>query len=222
MRLTDEQRDTALRYLNDHQRNRYERRPTAAQKDAYLAGRYYLFQLLSAYCKTEASELTLAYTRLNKPYLNPNPFNITFNFTDSNSTEESIGIYAFTRTVDIGVDIESKHRRGNFTSIAQRKFSAQEQLHVIDPEGNVDAERFLSLWTRKEAYGKAIGVGVNYKMSTLDLLSPGHHTFSFRGLINNDHYYLHQFMVGEDHIGCTAYLSPDPAKGPLKLSAFSD
>ncbi len=220
MRLTDEQRDTALRYLNDHQRSRYERRPTAAQKDAYLAGRYYLFELLSAYCGTRASELTLAYSRLNKPYLRPNPFNITFNFTDSNSPTESIGIYAFTRTVNIGVDIESRHRRGNFTSIARRKFSAQEQLHVTDSQGNVDAERFLALWTRKEAYGKATGVGVNYKMNTLDLLSPGQHTFSFKGLSNDDHYYLHQFMVGEDHIGCTAYASPEPSRGPLKISAF--
>ena len=200
--LTSEQSQAALNWLNDHQRSKYERRPSEAHQQVYLAGRYFLLKLLSSYCGCHESEVSLAYSRLNKPFLQPNPENLAFNFTDSHSEAGKIGIFAFYMGEAIGVDIESRHRRGNFDAIARRKLSNRERAIVTAQDGkigssNVDAEKFLALWTRKEAYGKATGQGVNYRMNQLDLASPDTHQMSFKGLDGDIEYQLHQPMIGK-------------------------
>lgn len=215
--LTKEQSKQAILWLNDHQRDRYERRASEALKQSYLAARFYLLTLLSAYCGLPTAQISLTYSRLNKPSLKPNPQGVTFNFTDSHGGATSTGIFAFSRAPTIGVDIESRLRRSNFDAVARRKFSRREQALVSTHAGAVDAERFLALWTRKEAYGKATGQGVNYRMSELDLASPETHSLSFTGLDQGNRYQLNQFLVGDEHIACVVYA----AGRPLKLRPFS-
>lgn len=203
--LNPNQTEQALSWLNARQRDKYQRRSTPDMQHAYLAGRYYLFALLSAYCGVSVTEIALDYSRLGKPFLSPNPQNLSFNFTDSTSPSGNLGLYAFGRTSEVGVDIESRHRRSNFSLVAQRKFAPQEQDMVGLKKGRADPETFLALWTRKEAYGKAIGQGVNFKMSALNLASPGEHSLCFTGLADEQRYQLQQFTVGADHIACVVY-----------------
>lgn len=211
LQLQDEQVAIAKSLLNAHQVDRYQRRIKTGGEQAYLAGRYYLMQLLSAYTDVAANQVQLQYTRLNKPYLQDNPNGIAFNFTDSQTDHGSVGLYAFYRGDNIGVDIESLYRRSNFEPIANRKFTPREQALVKSTE-QFDAQKFLALWTRKEAYGKATGQGVNYKMNKLDLASPEHHSLSFdaEGVKAGaeqrvSRFQLSQFMVDDQHIGCTVY-----------------
>ncbi|MBX2847885.1 MAG: 4'-phosphopantetheinyl transferase superfamily protein [Acidiferrobacterales bacterium] len=178
--LDSAQQETALTLLSDIQRDRYQRRKTPERKLSYLAGRYYLLKLLSQYTAVPANEILLSYSRLNKPYLTSQHHNIEFNFTDTNiqienedglTTSRSYGLYAFCKNFAIGVDIESLDRSANFAAISDDRFSDSEQKFVTEKNGEVNKQRCLAIWTRKEAFGKALGMGINFKMNALDLSS---------------------------------------------------
>ncbi|KAD4981895.1 hypothetical protein E3N88_18566 [Mikania micrantha] len=62
----------------------------------------------------------------------------------------------------IGIDVEEKQRtmKSNILSFAKRYFSCEEVevlSAILDPE--VQRQEFLKLWTLKEAYVKALGIG---------------------------------------------------------------
>lgn len=167
LELTAAQRNDAIEWISDIQRDRYARRATEQLQHSYLAGRYYLLQLLGLYTKQEPSDVLLSYSRLNKPFLSLQEHSIEFNFTDTAFDNKAFGLFAFSKNRAVGVDVEALSRRSDFDKIAQRRFTAQELDLVGSP---VDPHRFLALWTRKEAYGKAIGKGINFTMNQRNLV----------------------------------------------------
>ncbi|MEM7358471.1 MAG: 4'-phosphopantetheinyl transferase superfamily protein [Pseudomonadota bacterium] len=195
LKLNPQQHELALTFLNDTQRDKYARRATRELKHAYLAGRYFLMTLLAKYSGIAPQELMLSYSRLNKPYLNPNPLDLEFNFTDTMQNGENIGLFAFARNVAVGVDIECLERQSNAAAIVNRRFSDAEKDYVTNPEGDINQQRFLAYWTRKEAYGKAAGKGINFTMRDIDLASPGDYCLNFSTPEND--YRLQQIQLSE-------------------------
>lgn len=98
----------------------------------------------------------MEFGRYGKPALKKQNNSLHFNFSDTCG----YGLFAFSLGAEVGVDLESAARRGRFQQIIDRRFSPEEQA-IIDGQ---DAEQFLACWTRKEAYGKAMGVGLNYPL----------------------------------------------------------
>lgn len=72
-------------------------------------------------------------------------------------------------TSEIGADVERCGRCR--PSVLRRAFSPQEQRAVerAQEPGRV----FTEIWTRKEAYGKALGLGVCYPMAQVELSGAG-------------------------------------------------
>ena len=161
------QTELALSWLSDIQRDKYVRRAASGQQLSYLAGRYFLLKLLGAYVGQKPADVLLSYSRLNKPYLSHHEQCVEFNFTDTRINERFYGLFAFSKNRAVGVDIEALSRRSNFHAIAQRRFTVEELAFVGEP---VNPEKFLALWTRKEAYGKATGLGINFKMNQRNLV----------------------------------------------------
>jgi 4'-phosphopantetheinyl transferase len=204
--LDSEQQESAIELLNDTQRDKYQRRATPALKQAYLAGRYHLMNMLGGYSSTPAQQVVINYSGLHKPYLNPNPSDIQFNFTDTVIDENSVALLAFTRFKAVGVDIESLSRRSNFAAIVERRFSLAETSYVTQLDGSIDARRFLAYWTRKEAYGKATGQGINFKMNEIDLASPNSFDLKFQGKDPPAQpFSLQQIQIGEDLISSVVH-----------------
>jgi 4'-phosphopantetheinyl transferase len=215
--LSDSETECALQFLNDAQRNKYERRSTAKLKESYLAGRFHLMHLLAAYNDTVPSRVRLNYSRLQKPSLTPNLENFEFNYTDTHADSRAIGLFAITKTNAVGIDIEAISRRSNFTAIANKRFSDDELGFVKDEHGSVDPARFLSIWTRKEAYGKATGMGINFRMRDMNLASSG--AFDLNFLADQPEqppFRLHQFQVGKRFIAAVVHQSHQP----LEIKAF--
>lgn len=198
LQLNRQQHELALTYLNDTQRDKYARRATDELKQSYLAGRYFLMTLLASYSNLAPTAVQLSYSRLNKPYLNPNPLGLEFNFTDTRYDGESIGLFAFAREHAVGVDIECLARKSDAATIVKRRFSAAESAYVTASNGEIDQRRFLAYWTRKEAYGKAAGKGINFRMRDTDLASPGSYQLSFTEPDPpHNAYRLHQVQLNE-------------------------
>lgn len=221
LKLNSIQQENALTLLSDIQLDRYHRRKTAEKKESYLAGRYYLLNLLSRYAEIPADEVLLSYTRLNKPYLTNKEHDIQFNFTDTNITSldhdpkvSSYGLFAFCKKHSIGVDIESLDRQANFAAISADRYSKEEQQYVTNKDGEINNQRCLALWTRKEAFGKAIGKGINFKMNALNLNSPDSFELNFNS--HGDDWRQQQIQLTENVISCVTHQSHDD----LEITAF--
>lgn len=209
--LTAQQSEEALGLLSELQRDKYHRRATQDLKHAYLAGRYYLLHLLGAYSKQSAKEVQLSYSRLNKPRLSDPKLDIDFNYTDTYGTHHSVGVFAFSKGRSLGVDIESRARDIDVRKIVEKRFSKQEQAFVR-AAGGVNRERALSIWTRKEAYGKATGNGINFKMNAENLVYSdtqniaGESNFSFAFNDSADQpWRCEQFQLGDEFIACVVH-----------------
>ena len=140
--------------LNQHQRQKFNRLKDPLRQQFYVAGRGYLNQLLRHYVGPQAS-IELIFSEHGKPTLRKNPQQLMFNFTDTCG----FGLFAFALSNELGIDIEHAEREGEFTRIVERRFAPEEQYLR---SGSM--HDFLQCWTRKEAYGKAIGKGLSYPL----------------------------------------------------------
>ena len=164
LKLDQAQSTVALNLLSDLQRDKYQRRAASKLKKNYLAGRYFLLHLLGAYTAQAPQQIKLSYSRLNKPSLSDSSLEVEFNFTDT----QGYGVFAFSKRRQVGIDIESSSRKINFKGIADRRFTKQE-LDFVYQNAELNPQRCLSIWTRKEAYGKATGMGINFQMNQRNL-----------------------------------------------------
>ncbi len=72
-----------------------------------------------------------------------------------------MALLAVTQGRPVGVDLEHHRPLPGRERLAARFFSAPEQAALASvPDGDEAAATFLRCWTRKEAYVKALGVGV--------------------------------------------------------------
>jgi len=92
-----------------------------------------------------------------KPYLNRPTTGAPPRFNLSHSGDLVVLVVA---EVEVGVDVESLRPVPNAERLARRFFSPAERRTVLSLEGDERDHAFLRIWTRKEAYLKATGVGV--------------------------------------------------------------
>jgi len=227
--INEQQRQLTLNWLNERQHNKYQRRSSKELKDAYLAGRYYLLTLLAAYSNCKPNEVKLTYSRLNKPSLetpcletpiDTNSNNkIHFNFTDTNIDNKSYALFAFCREHQIGVDLESCSRSNEFEKIARRRFTPTELNYASNSQGQLDQQRCLAIWTRKEAYGKAVGIGINFQMNERNLVSDNfdHSPFSYNFNDGDNNWRLLQIQPDPKFIASVVHQSHQE----LKIIAFN-
>ena len=99
-----------------------------------------------------------------KPYLRDFPI-IEFNLSHS----ENWAICAVTLDKPVGVDIEYENKDSNidFINIAENFFSLKE-VERIKSTDNLN-QLFLTMWTRKEAYIKSIGLGLSNELLSKDI-----------------------------------------------------
>ena len=146
--LADEELERASRYGRQHLR------------EQFVTGRGILREILAKYTGQEPSKLQLSYGRSGKPELVPATSHDRADFNMSHS--EDVAVCAVGRSGRLGIDIEKalSERHGNWRSIAERYFQAEE-LHAMERLPKAERFRgFLRYWTLKEAYCKALGKGV--------------------------------------------------------------
>jgi len=81
---------------------------------------------------------------------------------------------AVCRGAEIGIDAESPGRRSDALDLAARYFSDSEVRSLEALGDDQRHARFLELWTLKEAYVNAMGVGLSHPLNTVvfDLSRP--------------------------------------------------
>jgi len=146
-RLDSAERERAARFR--HERDR----------DRFVARRGQLRELLGHDLGIAPDALRLAEDAHGKPVLLDDP-DLSFNLSHSNGR----ALIATARGVAIGCDIEWRNPDLACPRVARRLFARAEceALTALPPDQWVAG--FFNCWTRKEAYVKALGLGLSYPL----------------------------------------------------------
>lgn len=74
---------------------------------------------------------------------------------------------------EVGVDVETEARRTDTAAIAHRYFSARELRSFAGLDRAARRHRFFELWTLKEAYLKALGIGIGVPLASFSIVPAG-------------------------------------------------
>jgi len=132
-------------------------------RDAYIIARGTLRSLLGHYLERPAASVEIGLGEHGKPALVGGE--LDFNLSHS----RGIGLFAFARGRDIGVDVEWMNPRVDIASLAKRFFSAWEYTQFTSVPGVSKSQAFYNAWTRKEAFIKALGEGLSYPLDAFDV-----------------------------------------------------
>ncbi len=124
-------------------------------KESYIASRWLLRSCLARYTGTPAAAITFARTDKGKPYI-PHS-DIHFSLSHSGHW----ALLAVSRTALLGVDIEANRRTRDLPGIAEHYFHPQEYALLSRLPADDQTDYFYRLWTLKEAFFKAIGLGIS-------------------------------------------------------------
>jgi len=147
----------------DHARKfRLERDRTFA-----LASRGVLRHLLGEYLQTGPATVEFERTSFGKPHLGRRFSEASLRFNVSHSHE--LGLFAFARSREIGVDVEKIRPDSATEEFAGHCLAPGEaaRLRCLAAEERVQA--FFECWTRKEAYLKACGQGLMRELNTFEV-----------------------------------------------------
>ena len=148
-------------FLSPEEKTRANRFRFSRDRSRFVVSRGVLRVLLSGYLRTAPEAVRLVTDENRKPFV-PSDQHPTarapIRFNTSHS--ESWAVFAFSKELELGIDIECVKRDVDYEAILERQFTEVEksELRALSP----DARRlaFFRVWTRKEACLKATGDGL--------------------------------------------------------------
>jgi 4'-phosphopantetheinyl transferase len=145
-----------LQILSHDERARAERFRFEQDKKRFIAARGFLRIILGRYLKTSPQQIRFEYKKYGKPSIaGETQLEIKFNLSHS----DNLGLYAFTRKQEIGIDLESLKSDFIEEGIVLQCLTPQEKNCFQTLNENERESFFFDCWTRKEAYLKASGDG---------------------------------------------------------------
>ena len=130
----------------------------------FLAGRAVTRHAVTAHTRLPACEVAIHADRNGKPRFRAPSAISDWRFNLSHSG--TLVACAFAQS-EVGVDVETTSRHLDHCAIARSHFSRAE-ADWIDASPSRRSERFTLLWTLKEAYLKAVGVGISVPLDGME------------------------------------------------------
>lgn len=133
----------------------------------FIAGRGWLRFLLGSYLQTAPARIRLACEALGKPRLvaSPGTQGLTFNLSHA----RGLALYALARTAAIGIDLEYMDPDFTWAPLAGRGFAPAELEALRTAPLSCQTALFYRTWVRKEAYAKALGLGLSLPFCRFDV-----------------------------------------------------
>ncbi len=149
--------------LTEDERQRASRFHSADDRRRWVAGRSWLRGSLGALLDVDPAAIRFGYGSLGKPSVVWPASAIAFSFSHSGP----IAMLAAGPFETLGVDIE-RMQRGVYDRPSAAIVLSRDEIEWIEAGPDHDT-RFLRCWVRKEAFGKALGGGLNESLSEIDL-----------------------------------------------------
>ena len=151
--------------LNGEERERAERYKAPARQEAFVTTRGMLRYILGWYLDTKPEHLKFDMGSHGKPYLVEPPTSPGISFNLAHSAD--LALLAITHDRQVGIDIEHHRQILDYAGMVKRICSPAEQSFLMKIPHESQLTAFLSCWTRKEAYTKAIGKGITFPLNTI-------------------------------------------------------
>lgn len=190
-----------------HQRFHFDR-----DRHLFLVSHALVRRVLSSYVDVEPSGWQFSSNDFGRPgIVNPDvPRTLRFNLSHT----AGLAACVVTLNADCGIDAERIHVRGDQMGIARKMFAAPELAELKKLRGQAFLERFLVYWTLREAYCKALGVGIAHagRGFCFEAGNDGSYGIRFESPSGGGHDMHWRFTIirpGADHMVAVAVRSED-------------
>ena len=139
----------------------------AEHRQRYIVARASLRRLLAERLRIAPRAVEFVETKYGKPRLAPVHGSADMEFNLSHSG--NLALYAFTRGRAVGVDVELIREMPDADDLAERFFSVTETALLRALPLDRRSLAFLACWTRKEAFIKALGLGLSCPLDAFDV-----------------------------------------------------
>jgi len=155
---SEAERTAALAILSQAERERAARIRAAPARDVFVLAHALARAALARAAGVPADAIALRAGARGKPEVAGPASALALRFNLSHT--DGLAAFALARDAAVGVDVETRAREIDALALAARFFAPAETaaLRALDPAPR--RERFLALWTLKEALLKALGVGI--------------------------------------------------------------
>jgi 4'-phosphopantetheinyl transferase len=123
--------------------------------------------ILGTYLNLNPEEIIFRQNEYGKLFISEeqNPENIQFNLSHSGD----MIVYAISKGRDVGIDIQKIKDNDSIMDIVDHYFSETEKAAFRSLPDEQKLKGFHSCWTRKEAYIKALGMGLSYPLNSFTM-----------------------------------------------------
>lgn len=153
--------------LSHSERRRADRFAFASDRTRFIVARATLRHLLAQRLGVQPTDIEFVYGEQGKPALSARfeDANLSFNVSHS----DDLAVFAFSSAGDIGVDVEAVRWFADSDDVAARVFSAAERQAYAALDSLHRPVGFFNCWTRKEAFIKALGDGLDRSLDSFDV-----------------------------------------------------
>lgn len=171
--------------LTSEDRARHQSFVFEKDRDQFLIARAFVRTTLSRYADIKPEDWQFQVNEFDKPSIVARGSEAKIRFNLSHCA--GLLICGVTVGCEIGVDCENSDRRVEIEQLAPRVFSPSEQQYFHSVSASQRKETFFRLWTLKEAYIKARGIGMSLPLQqfAFDLAATPPIRISFDGEIHD-------------------------------------
>ena len=138
----------------------------------WIVARATLREILGACLDADPRAVTFVHGEKGKPALATHAGHRDLQFSLAHSAE--LAVYAVTVGYPVGVDVERLRAVPGMDWSAERTFTPEECAALRALPEALRPAGFFNCWTRKEAYIKAVGLGLSYPLAAFSVsLAPG-------------------------------------------------
>lgn len=171
----------------------------AHHRNAFIASRIATRSVLSNYLHCAAKDICFRYGQHGKPIIESPPTALTFNLSHSDSRM----LIAIGTRFALGVDLETLSTGRSFAEAINHNLNPCEQASIANAPNHLKDRLLLQYWTQKEAFVKALGVGLSLPPRDVDVRFEGTHRTSIRAMVHGGRVLLQGRCLdcGPSHVG---------------------
>ena len=165
----DSERQKLLRLLSDDEAQRAARFHFDKHRNRFIVGRARIRQILAARGNCSPGDIDFELNPYGKPSLAKPQAARGMQFNASSS--DTLGAIAISNAVPLGLDIEKLQtdKGGDFDDIVASQFTGAENDWYRKHSGRGRFRVFFEFWTCKEAYLKALGIGLSGRLNSFSI-----------------------------------------------------
>jgi phosphopantetheinyl transferase len=148
--------------LPDHERARAAQLRTDAQRRSFVIGRLLLRSVVAAAGEAAPDDVTIDVESAGRPVIVGALSRFSVSIAHSGDY-----VVAAVAQLAVGVDVEQLPSSARHPGLVARVCSPDELRHLELMTGAERERAFMSIWARKEAYGKARGVGLDFDLRSI-------------------------------------------------------